>query len=196
MALKTDKRRGDWLLGRWTAKRLAQACLGDRRPLAEYVVDNDPDGAPRLLDFPQIDLSISHSHGLAFCALSEGGKLGADIERIEARSSGFVGDYFTDDEIGYVRAAAPDVQDTLVTVIWSAKEAALKALRLGLRADTRAVGCRPQPATATPAADWLPIEIRIDSDRLGVDAARMMGWWRMHNEFVLTLAALMAARTF
>lgn len=196
MALKTDKRRGDWLLGRWTAKRLAQACLGDSRPLADYVIGNDPDGAPRLLDLPQIDLSISHSHGLAFCALTEGGKLGADIERIAARSSDFVEDYFTDDEIGYVRAVPPDVHDTLVTAIWSAKEAALKALRLGLRADTRVVDCRPQQATAMSAADWLPIEIRIDSDRLGVDAACMMGWWRTHNEFVLTLAALIAAPTF
>ncbi len=144
--LATAKRRADWLLGRWTAKHLAQAVLCDQRghpiPLAELVIAADASGVPYLIDHPQMSISIGHSGRRAFCALTDGGQVGADIEQIAPRSDAFIADYFTESERDAVNAAAPDDRHTIANVIWSAKEAALKALHLGLTVDTRAVECR------------------------------------------------------
>jgi 4'-phosphopantetheinyl transferase len=215
-ALKTDKRRHDWLLGRWTAKRLLQACLaqqtGRRIALDALTVGSDPDGAP----FVNVDstvaaapppplpsqwergaggeglpqsLSISHCNGYAFCALSDtaGIRVGADIERIEPRSWQFAEDYFTDEEIMLVRRAPAAERDTLITAIWSAKEAALKALRLGLSVDTRSVAC----AISLPdrVSDWSRFDIACDQSLLGAPATpELIGWWRRMDDYVLTVA--------
>src|SRR5262245_45476038 len=176
-ALKIDKRRRDWLLGRWTAKGLIQSYVerqtGLRVPLDELIVGSCPDGAPYLslgrgswsAHLPlnlqsaicNLQLSISHSGGRAFCALVENGSIGADIERIEPRDWQFVEDYFSDDEVLQVRQAPAEQYATLITAIWSAKEAALKALRQGLTVDTRSVSCY-FPALET-ANDWIAFEI-------------------------------------
>lgn len=48
--LRAEKRRQEWMLGRWTAKRLLQSSLeqanGQRLPLDELVVAREPNGAP------------------------------------------------------------------------------------------------------------------------------------------------------
>jgi len=198
--LKTVKRRSDWLIGRWTAKRLIQAYIerqtGVQPPLHTLTVANDPAGAPRIiadlnLQFAicNLQLSISHCDGRAFCALSDtcGIQLGVDIERIEPRAATFAEDYFTAHELDQLRAAPPESRDTLVTLIWSAKEAALKALRLGLTVDTRSISCTiGAPETAH---GWAHMDIVCDRRRLRVSAAPMLsGCWRMMNDYVLTVA--------
>ena len=162
------KRRSDWLIGRWTAKHLIQSYIerqtGVQPLLHSLTVMNDPDGAPRVIadcrlqiaDYDldlqsaicNLQLSISHCDGHAFCALSDtdGMQIGVDIERIEPRAAEFAEDYFTAHELDQLRAAPPESRDTLVTLIWSAKEAALKALRLGLTVDTRKIECTVAPA--------------------------------------------------
>jgi 4'-phosphopantetheinyl transferase len=80
--------------------------------------------------------------------------LGCDLELIEPRELNFVHDFFTPGELAAVQALPPGPdRDTLITVIWSAKEAALKALREGLRLDTRQIDCAiAWPAGAMPGA--------------------------------------------
>lgn len=220
MALRTDKRRRDWLLGRWTAKHLLQSALmeglGTRLPLETLTVGSEPDGSPvvtlsgggrfgALLPDGRlpIRLSISHSRDRALGALyapdarGQGGEgtpwnIGADIERVEARSWQFVEDYFTRDEVAYVRLASDDERDRLVTGIWSAKEAVLKALRLGLTVDTRRVTCRIAPVRYPPNA-WTPFDVECAADLPRDNAGRvpvLTGWWRAMDDFVLTLAML------
>lgn len=163
------KRRRDWLLGRWTAKRLIQAhyaaASGFQPALDSFTVTQDSDGAPYVVschpalsgapedDVPArlpLALSISHSHGYAFCAVcctnAHPIHLGADLELVEPRGAGFVHDYFTAEEQHALASAPPALADLLVTATWSAKESVLKALRLGLRVDTRTVQCMVPPA--------------------------------------------------
>jgi 4'-phosphopantetheinyl transferase len=210
-SLKTPKRRHDWLLGRWTSKLLAQAVLVHSNTAApalnELQVLNAASGAPFLtskLDGQvlPVALSISHSGDRAFCAavgiLSageiSGGMLGADIERIEARSPGFVKDYFTETESTLVGRAPARSRDILVTATWSAKEAALKALHLGLTVDTRSATCLIEPVLED-GAPWTPFHIEWDMRRLNNfsqprgDIPHLVGWWRIMDGFVLTLAA-------
>jgi 4'-phosphopantetheinyl transferase len=200
-ALKTDKRRRDWLLGRWTAKRLIQSYVerqtGLRLPLDALIIDTDSDGAPRLIaDRPyhllpaicNLRLSISHSGDRAFCALLEEANVGADIERIEPRDRQFVEDYFTAEELLQVWLAPAEQYETVITAIWSAKESALKALRLGLSVDTRSVAC--SIAGPDPARGWADIAFALDRRLLGpAIAPALTGWWRVADGYVLTVAA-------
>ena len=68
--------------------------------------------------------------------------VGADIEHVEPRDPAFVRDFFTTGEAERVWRCPAKQRDTLVTVLWSAKEAVLKVLRLGLTVDTRRVELR------------------------------------------------------
>jgi 4'-phosphopantetheinyl transferase len=220
-ALKTDKRRRDWLLGRWTSKRLLQSLveqqIGLRLPLDAFVIDNHPSGAPvldvrshaaashtagmkmapigyrlsaigyfHISKIQNLQISISHSRGRAFCALSDAAAVGADIEHIEPRAWQFAEDYFTPGEILRVRRAPAAQRETLITAVWSAKEAALKALRLGLSVDTRSVAC---DLVAEQEGGWAPIAFIYDERRLGQIAPAVTGWWRRIDDFVLTIAA-------
>lgn len=189
------KRRGDWLLGRWTAKRLAANVFGGNQHLSEIAVLAALDGSPVLYINGQarFSLSISHSNRHALCALVEAGALGADIEQVAPRIPGFVQEYFTSEEQALVKLVedaaliaegAMALQPALmITAIWSGKEAALKALRLGLTVDTRAVNCRIEPGMPT---DWKPFGIELDAERIKTTAS-LRGWWRTMEGFVLTL---------
>jgi 4'-phosphopantetheinyl transferase len=202
--LKTAKRRRDWLLGRWTAKHLLQEMMADhngskthagrRPPLEAIVIKNQKNGAPIVsCHWESIDpghtVSISHSNGHAFCAaVGDERPLGADMERIEPRADCFVHDYFTPAEIGQIDQASKSMRDVLVTATWSAKEAALKAWRLGLAVDTRAVTCLLRPIPEPPL-DWTPYDIHWDEERMNQLMPPLAGWWRVLDSFVLTIAA-------
>lgn len=205
--LKTLKRRSDWLIGRWTAKHLIQSYIerqaGVQPLLHTLTVMNDPNGAPRIIaDYDlnlqsaiqNLKLSISHCDGHAFCALSDTGdiQIGVDIERIEPRAAAFAEDYFTAHELDQLDAAPPESRDTLVTLIWSAKEAALKALRLGLKVDTRKVSCTIAPVPQV-APVWATLGIRAAPGLLGEREYDFRGWWRQFDQYVLTMAVMGAA---
>lgn len=118
--------------------------------------------------------------------------MGCDLEFIEPRERSLFTDYFTRREMERVDRAASHACDELITAIWSAKEAALKALQLGLSVDTRAVNCLIdwERGGKTGVGDgWMPFEIEIEAERLGRAVDPLQGWWRALDGFVLTLAS-------
>jgi 4'-phosphopantetheinyl transferase len=168
-------RRGDFLLGRWTAKRALAAWLGcDPGPHLE--VRADESGAPRPWRREQpleVAISLTHRGGFAACALAEPGPVGIDLELVEPRSDAFVASYFTDDEqrtIGEDRALLPNV-------LWSAKESVLKLLGDGLRRDVRDV----EIALGDPATSWASFRVRADAD--------VQGFWWTSGGVIATVAA-------
>lgn len=138
-------------------------------------------------------LSISHSHGVSFCAIAPRSYLlGADIEGVEPRSPGFVEDYFTADERDLVQKASAVSRDLLITTIWSGKEAALKAVRQGLRRDRRSVSCHiPLPVyTSGPQkarGNWMPFSVYWFGLQENNRQATFFGWWQVWGNFVLTV---------
>ena len=183
-AFRFEKRRRDWLLGRWAAKIavLRAAGLADK-DIGRIEIATATDGAP----LPLLDgrpgatlLSLSHSKGRAFAAASTDAKeLGCDLELVEPRGHEFVETWFTESECEQVARSDPQFRDLLVTAIWSAKESTLKALRTGLRIDTRrvevsAVGNRR-------VGDWNSIRT-IVSDHGEFDC-----FWRFDEPFVLSV---------
>ena len=181
--LCVPKRRADWRLGRWTAKRAISAYLGVAIPAVEIrpAVSGAPeawiDGRPAA-----VALSLSHSGSIGFCAVATPGTdLGCDVEGVQPRSPGFLADYFTSEEQTLVAEAAPAQRDLFVTVLWSAKESVLKALHCGLRSDTRAVCCEVQGFGG--GRSWH--RLRATYDR----ARKFQGWWRENGRMVFSVAA-------
>lgn len=193
-ALTVPKRRGDWLLGRITAKQLVQSYLnnmsGQIPALGRIAIAADADGAPfALLDGARLplSLSISHSHATAFCALCDepGIAIGADIEFVERRVPAFVRDFFTEREQAW--AAASVEPDLAATLLWSAKEAVLKALREGLRIDTKQVEIFVPPFAAPPDS-WDDVKVSLAPELAARYPGEWSAWWRGHGVFVLTIA--------
>lgn len=186
--LRFAKRRDDWRLGRWTAKQALSLYWGlppHSRVLAKIEISSAPSGAPEVYfrNVPApIAISLSHRSGKALCCVAvAGAELGCDLELIEQRSDGFIADYFTEDEQQTVFRADVADQPRVTSLLWSAKESALKALRTGLRLETTSVSVR----LAQPFYDangWSPLEVYHDG-RI------FHGWAQQRENMVSTIVA-------
>jgi len=186
--LRFAKRRADWRLGRWTAKRALAVWLDiPAHPLALAQIEIRPasTGAPEVFIANQpasVSLSLSHREGRAVCAVAPAGaELGCDLELIEPRSDAFISDYFTGEEQTLVAQASAADRPRLLALLWSAKESALKALRTGLRLDTRRVIV--SPIVAFDLQGWSALRVRCADGRV------FRGWWQQAGSFVRTLVA-------
>jgi 4'-phosphopantetheinyl transferase len=186
-SLHVPHRRSDWRLGRWAAKKALAAWLGRPIPPDRIAIHPAPDGAPEILldgEPAPVALSFSHRAGRALCMLApEGTVLGCDLELIEPRSKAFIQDYFTAHEQARVAASPETDRPLLANLLWSAKESALKALRTGLRMDTRSVEVElaegPQKGS-----DWQGFRAHV------VETGEVFeGWWLRQGDHLLTLCA-------
>ncbi len=185
-ALRFPKRREDWRLGRWTGKCAVAVYFGlsgHSIDLATIEIRAAASGAPEVVvegEPAALTISLSHRDHTALCAVSSlHAALGCDLELIEPRSAAFETDYFTEQE-QLLLARAGTGRLVLLALLWSAKESALKALRTGLRMDTRCLTVTL--AGAADCEDW---------HRLHVDHAGRTwhGWWGCSEGFVRTLVA-------
>jgi 4'-phosphopantetheinyl transferase len=188
--LWAPKRRRDWRLGRWTAKRaliragvLGPAPIDDAHAWARLSVRADEAGVPCVFEDGRKSpwlVSISHTgeHGMAVVAL-EPAAIGCDVETIGRHAEEFVVDCFTDAERALAGEASEEARSRTVTTIWSAKESALKALGLGLRLDTRQVEVT-LPSCAPIADAWRPLVVHAAS-------TQFHGWWRIDGDLAMTL---------
>ncbi len=188
-ALRFPKRRDDWRLGRWTAKRLLVARFrlsGIRVEPAQIEILPAPDGAPGAFlsgEPAGIALSLSHSAGVGFCVAGlPDTALGCDIEEIVRRDPGFVADFFRAEETAALAEVPASEKALLANLIWSTKESALKALREGLRRDTR--GIRVGFSVEPDSGGWRPL--RADCLETGRE---FTGWWREDEGRVLTVVS-------
>jgi 4'-phosphopantetheinyl transferase len=194
-SFRFPKRRNEWLLGRWTAKFLIHSLPEYRKfDLPQIEIDNNSQGEPYFWVSGQppakTRLSISHSDSFSFCAVTPAGdlRIGADLEKVEARTETFVLDYFTPGERRIAQEFPPGKRAEIVTLIWSAKEAMLKALGVGLRWDTRKVsviGHEPIPGNSSHQDSWRKLSI----GETGSKEHNWVGWWQRRGEFIITLAA-------
>jgi 4'-phosphopantetheinyl transferase len=108
-------------------------------------------GKPSLPDSP-LSFNLSHSEGLALCAISAPGQLGVDVERIRPVVDGdsIVSRYFAPAEAaGY---AALGERDRLAAFFstWTRKEAFLKATGLGLQRSLDSFAVEIDPDAMSP----------------------------------------------
>ncbi|KAA3609762.1 MAG: 4'-phosphopantetheinyl transferase superfamily protein [Calditrichaeota bacterium] len=187
--LRFTKRRSDWRLGRWTAKQVIFSFLksegSHKDNLSEIEILADPDGAPQVYlqnKKAPFSISISHSHGVAMSVLNPAKiPIGCDIEFIEEREENFVADYFTEQEMVWVKNSEASIKPVVCNLIWSAKESTLKVLKEGLRLDTKTVNILETKLGNTE--EWQPIEIQFN------ETNEFFGQWKIMNGFILTIVA-------
>jgi len=184
-SMKYTKRREEAFLARYTAKSTLARLLkrsGDPAALRMITVANAADGAPEvLIDGSPANLVIAmtdRADWAVTAVLTGADRVGCDLELVEPRSELFVRDYFTDHEQATTRDSAD--RDLTANLIWSAKESALKALRTGLRRDTRSVEVRLGPVSGS---GWNPLTV------VASEGTEFPGWWLRYGNFVLTMAA-------
>lgn len=202
-SMKFEKRRAEWRLGRWTAKRVVAACLNlpDRREvLARIEIRSAPSGAPKVqvLNKPApIAISLSHRLGTAVCAAApECRALGCDLETFEPGIEAFIPDYCTVEERALVAGARTTDRLRLWALLWSAKESGLKALETGLQTDPRCATVslvqapsrlREEAPTSSSHAfsglnEWCQLQV-------AVRGRVFVGWWKQEGKFLRTMVA-------
>lgn len=209
--LRIPKRHADWRLGRWTAKCAVAATLnfpGNMPALQDIQIRAAATGEPEVSlpgNASAVTISISHRAGVAVCAVALGKvALGCDLEAVESRSDAFIADYFTPEEQKLIAQSDTRDRSFFVTLLWSAKESALKALHLGLRADTRSVIVTPLDSQNEPltkfdwraralsgsvhfadisGSEWRPLQVSC------TDGAKFQGWWQHTADVVRTMVA-------
>jgi 4'-phosphopantetheinyl transferase len=187
--MRHSKRRTEFLLNRWTLKLAVARVLGwpddGDALLARIEGRAAADGAPVLfIDGQPAEhgISLTGRAGCAACLVADRpAAIGCDLELVEPRSAAFTRDYLTKSERDLV-AAAGQAGDVAANLIWSAKESALKALRSGLRRDTRSVEVTAADL-APPEHAWSPLQVRA------VEGTGFGGWWRRSGSFLLTACA-------
>lgn len=194
--LRFPKRRREWLSGRWAAKKLLilSTTQYTRLPVQTISVENDAQGAPFFSIEGQeqlpVSLSISHRDESVFCAITsmEGVRIGVDIELVETRPASFLQDYFTALEAETTSKLDPQERARWITMSWSIKESFLKAMGIGLRADTR----RIEVAGGMRSGDidvelftWLPVN--ISAQEWGSEP--VYGCYCNMGQYVLTVVA-------
>lgn len=185
--LRFPKRRNDWRLGRWTAKKTICAFQTKQNsPLSSLEIRAASDGVPEAFwddGSPGVSISISHSRDRGFCVVGLLDlSVGCDLEWIERREDNLIRDYFTPEEIILSTQASEKERDLVVNLIWSAKETTLKILREGLRRDTRSICVRPDMSADRGAWNSWTGQC-LESSRT------FSGWWCSRDGFVYTLAS-------
>ncbi len=191
--IRFPKRRADWRLGRWTAKRAIAAYLDlpdSYADLRDIEIRPAHTGAPEAYfggEPAPVTVSLSHRGGIGMCAATlPGSALGCDLEFVELRSAAFMTDYFTAEERVLIACTPAVDRYRLLALLWSAKESALKALHTGLRLDTRSVIVTVDEPLRFASADsdlWEPLQVRC------VQGQTFHGWWHCARNVVRTLVS-------
>jgi 4'-phosphopantetheinyl transferase len=193
-SLRFEKRRMDWLGGRWAMKSLLvrSGILSSSVKKNCIRILNEDSGAPYAVDLYDVRLpgciSISHRAGAAFCAFSPaaGIQVGADLELVEAKEAAFFEDYFTPGEKSLALRCESMTRDLAIVLAWSGKEAVFKALGTGMRMDTRSVEIGGYEWIADhPITESTWYELSIMCQSLDGD---FHGRWMLRGDYVLTLA--------
>ncbi|MGE0127944.1 MAG: 4'-phosphopantetheinyl transferase superfamily protein [Blastocatellales bacterium] len=90
-------------------------------------LENEPAGG-------DLRFNLSHSHGLALCAITFGCEIGVDVEWMRADLAGeeTIAKYFSNQEAETIRKLPPELRTQAFFDCWTRKEAFIKAVGEGL----------------------------------------------------------------
>jgi len=160
--LRCARRRAEFLAGRMAARRAVAHLLNWPAP-GPIEILKDAGGAPFVVEPPALEVSISHSNGVAL-AVAALVPVGVDLETDDARPAAFASLFFSASERRTLSAVSGHVQQTLLNTLWTRKEAVSKVGRWGgtlafarvdcLDSTVRVAGC-PIAVRSTAAAGYV-----------------------------------------
>jgi 4'-phosphopantetheinyl transferase len=157
----SDELRQDWTISRAALRCILGAYIGVPASSLEFTVG--PYGKPEVVG-SSLAFNASHTRGLALVAVTAGGRIGIDVERIEpgidveALSRRF----FAPAEAEAILALRPERRIDAFYACWTRKEAFVKAVGAGLTLplDGFRVTVQPDHAPALLSVDWDPLAPR------------------------------------
>lgn len=176
------------------AHRLMREMLSSRYGVApeDWRFCHDQHGRPHVdpKEHPEIEtiFSISHTQGLALCALLDSDRaefspvgVGVDAEyssrKVEALD--LAERFFAPAEAKLLRDLDPEEREQTFFHLWTLKEAIVKALGLGLRQDLASFACHVDPPTLVMADDvllpldgWTLVQLDLGEGYVGALAVR------------------------
>jgi phosphopantetheinyl transferase len=140
------------VLARWLALQAAARLVGT--PWTGLRLGRRRHGAPYVVAWPQLSVSMAHSGRYAVAAVALGGRVGVDVEEISRVAALPDSAFLTPAEI----SALPPVRQggEPRAMLWALKEAATKLTGEGLRAGMKRVGFRWRSGTRGLSAAWTP----------------------------------------
>jgi len=135
-----------------------------------------------------VSFNMSHSHGRALIAVSDGREVGIDVERLnpDVQALAIARRYFCASELAAIEGAASGAQAQSFFRYWVAKEAVLKGQGIGLKfpidgfeVQFEARGPNARVCTFADsrlAHDWRIRMLPIDGDWMGAVAVRGDDW--------------------
>jgi 4'-phosphopantetheinyl transferase len=129
---RSEKRRQEFLLGRWLLRRATAAWPVDA---AGFTFDSTPSGAPYVMapgGYPPVAASLSHAGGWFACALAFNGALGIDIEPIIDRDFESMNDLvFSGSGYPALNRLPVDIRPREFYTRWTRHEARFKTMPTG-----------------------------------------------------------------
>ena len=115
-------------------KQLLARCTGNRAEAVRFTQNRygRPELAPGITDLP-VRFNLSHTRGLAVCAVTLAHEIGVDIEHLERSVNLSIADrFFSHQEAEAISRADASLKQTLFFRFWTLKEAYAKATGRGL----------------------------------------------------------------
>lgn len=136
------KKRLQWLAGRYAIKKtiLKENQLPkNQSDLNRIDVLSLENSAPYLVQFPDLQISITHSFPYCIGIVSKHA-IGIDLEKLMKLSGSLINQYFHPNEIRSLTEKAGTEDYQIQTIIyWTRKEAVSKLLKLGLKMDFKQI---------------------------------------------------------
>ncbi len=140
-AFRSSEARRLFVAGRFLCRHILGNRLG--YPPQMLSIAMTPSGRPCLPDHPDIDFNLSHTRDRVALAIHHGGRIGVDIERLDAFSEQAALEIMpmilSEDELNQISQLEPRPRSDVILARWVQKEAALKCLGLGFRINPQSV---------------------------------------------------------
>lgn len=159
-------------------RAMLTAAVGGTVSPAAWTFEVDARGKPRLSKGVGLEFNLSHCRGLVACAVSQRIALGIDVERLDPNISlDLARTCFASAEQAWLHGLPETAKATGFYVLWTLKEAYIKATGLGLS----------QPLDAF-AFHFDSLHVTFDDPALGDPKAWRFKQWRAGTEHVMALA--------
>lgn len=135
------KKKLQWLSGRYAVKTALFKYMTARDRLLELnCIDilNKETSAPYLVQYPDIQISITHSYPYCIGAVSDY-SIGIDLEKVMKLRDSLINQYFHPNEITNLGELGTDDYHIKAITYWTRKEAVSKLLELGLKMDFKQI---------------------------------------------------------
>jgi 4'-phosphopantetheinyl transferase len=181
--------RADFIVAHGILRQLLARYTGI--PACDLALSLGPNGKPTLdaeSGHGKVSFNLTHSHGRALIAVSDGREVGIDLERINpnVKALAIARRYFASAELSAIEGAPTSLQAHVFFRYWVAKEALLKGQGMGLRFPIDAFevqfesgAARARIRNRSPsklAADWRVQMLPVEADWAAALAVRGKDW--------------------